>query len=51
MRALFLAQGQLSAAIAPFDEAVALVSARSRVGGEATLQKAICLDSLVRSIS
>jgi hypothetical protein len=42
-------QGQLSAAIAPFDEAVALVSPRSRVGGEATLQKAICLDSMVHS--
>lgn len=44
-------QGQLSAAIAPFDEAVALVSYRSRAGGEATLQKAICLDSMVSALS
>ena len=42
-------QGQLTAAIGPFDEAVALVTYRSRVGGEATLQKAICLDSLGRN--
>ena len=41
-------QGQLSAALGPFDEAAALVSPRSRVGGEATLQKAICLDSMVK---
>lgn len=42
-------QGQLTAAIGPFDEAVELVTYRSRVGGEATLQKAICLDSLGRN--
>ena len=33
----------------PFEEATQLVSFRSRVGGEAMLQKAICLDSLVGS--
>ena len=33
----------------PFEEAIQLVSYRSRIGGEATLQKAICLDSLVGS--
>ena len=42
-------QGQLQAAMVPFEEAVQLVSFRSRVGGEATLQKAICLDSMVGS--
>lgn len=40
-------QGKLQAAIAPFEEATQLVSFRSCTGGEATLQKAICLDSLV----
>ena len=40
-------QGKLQAAIAPFEEATQLVSFRSRTGGEAMLQKAICLDSLV----
>ena len=44
-----LVQGKLQAAMIPFEEAVQLVSFRSRVGGEATLQKAICLDSLVGS--
>ncbi len=42
-----LMQGKLQAAMIPFEEAIRLVSFRSRVGGEATLQKAICLDSLV----
>ena len=42
-------QGKLQAAMVPFEEAIQLVSFRSRVGGEATLQKAICLDSLVGS--
>ena len=44
-------QGELQAAILFFNEATQVVSYRSRVGGEATLQKAICLDSLVRCLS
>ena len=42
-------QGQLAAALEPFDEALSFVSFRTRIGGEVTLQKAICLDSLVRT--
>lgn len=44
-------QGKLQAASLAFDEAVQHVSFRTRIGGEATLQKAICLDSLVRHSS
>ncbi|BDA43302.1 hypothetical protein COCOBI_04-3140 [Coccomyxa sp. Obi] len=42
-------RGQLTAALQPFDEALGFVSFRTRIGGEATLQKAICLDSLRRA--
>lgn len=44
-------QGQLAAALVPFDEVFTYISVRTRVGGEATLQKAICLDSLVCTCS
>ena len=39
--------GQLPEALALFCEAAAGVPLRSKLGGEATLQRAICLDSMV----
>lgn len=42
-------EGLISAALAKFSEASALVPLRSRLGGEAALQHAICLDSLGRN--
>ena len=41
-------QGKLQEANLAYDEALQHVSFRTRIGGEVTLQKAICLDSLVR---
>ena len=41
-------QGKLQEANLAFDEALQHVSFRTHIGGEVTLQKAICLDSLVR---
>ena len=46
---LIVQAGQLSAAIGVFDEVIANVSSRTKLGGEASLQRAICLDSLVSS--
>ena len=40
--------GRLSEALALFCAAAEAVPLRSRLGGESTLQRAICLDSMVR---
>ena len=39
-------QGQLGAAVRRFEEVLEAVPARSKLGGEAQLQRAICLDSV-----
>ena len=44
---VWLQAGQLRAAAVRFDEVLEAVPARSKLGGEAQLQKAICLDSAV----
>ena len=41
--------GQLGAAMQVFEEVLKNVSSRTKLGGEAELQRAICLDSLVRN--
>jgi len=43
-----MSAGRLEAALAQFGAAAAGVPLRSRLGGEASLQRAICLDSMVR---
>jgi len=44
-----MSAGRLEAALAQFGAAAAGVPLRSRLGGEASLQRAICLDSMVRT--
>jgi hypothetical protein len=41
-----MAKGRLSDALAAFEEVRAAVPLKTRLGGQATLQAAICLDSL-----